>query len=570
MRSMVRPLPRVAILGLVIATLAWAGTPAPAPAQDTLLEDIVFRSLEVTAEIKPVTYRESCTPGDRVPGLPPPPPVCRVLSFGSVVGKTVAQLQVTSPTPVSTVRMFIEPSYRLRVAADVPVTLRREPPYFVLIFNPALRPGATLAVTFEYDGETFPVYEEFIWVGAGDLYPILISPFDDFYSANRGTVKTTITIPARYQLASSGRVTRQERGAMQVYQWETVERVANVSVIGGNVFRSLERKAGDLTLSLLLKSRDDRFADKIAEYAQRSAEYYGTLLFPFPFNQLTVVSAPLGRGLLGVAFPGSMLITEDAFTGGLGRGYDRDSYRLLVVAHEAAHTYFPYQVSGRGIAERWLSEGFAEYLGLMTVENMLGPRAFRLELDEDRAWYARASRSDRPLGSYTWINRGPEYPGVIYAKGAFILHMLRFVVGPETFERILKAYATRYRDQSVRVDDFARTASEVAGRDLTWYFQQWIYDRVLPDYTITDITSAPAEDGFRTTVRVRNAGSGRMPVDVLLELEGGEKVSKRVEVGSGTTVGVTEATPRRVIRAEVDPEKWLLQSNYTNDAATAR
>jgi len=35
-------------------------------------------------------------------------------------------------------------------------------------------------------------------------------------------------------------------------------------------------------------------------------------------------------------------------------------------------------------------------------------------------------------------------------------------------------------------------------------------------------------------------------------------------------VEVTETTPRRVIRAEVDPEKWLLQSNYTNDAATAR
>jgi len=509
-------------------------------------------------------------PGERVPGLPPPPPVCRVLSFGSVVGKTVAQLEVTSPTPVSTVRMFIEPSYRLRVTAGVPVILRREPPYFVLIFNPALAPGATVTVTFEYDGETFPVYEEFIWVGAGDLYPILVSPFDDFYSANRGTVRTTITIPARYLLASSGRVTRQESGGLQVFQWETVERAANVSVVGGNVFRAMERKAGDLTLTLLLKPRDDRFADKIAEYAQRSAEYYGEVLFPFPFGQMTVVSAPLGRGLLGVAFPGSMLVTEDAFTGGLGRGYDRDSYRLLVVAHEAAHTYFPYQVSGRGIAERWLSEGFAEYLGLMTVEKILGREAFRRELDEDRAWYLRASRSDRALGSYTWINRGPEYPAVIYAKGAFILHMLRFVVGNETFQRILKTYATRFRGQSVRVDDFARTASEVAGRDLTWYFQQWIYDRVLPDYAITDITSAPAENGFRSTVRVRNAGSGRMPLDVLLELEGGERVTRRVEVGSSTTVEVTETTPRRIIRAEADPEKWLLQSNYTNDATPAR
>ena len=71
-------------------------------------------------------------------------------------------------------------------------------------------------------------------------------------------------------------------------------------------------------------------------------------------------------------------------------------------------------------------------------------------------------------------------------------------------------------------------------------------------------------------VKVRNAGTGAMPVDVLFEQEGGEKVVKRVDVGSGATVEVTETTPRRVTKVEADPEKWILQSNYTNDSATIR
>jgi len=33
---------------------------------------------------------------------------------------------------------------------------------------------------------------------------------------------------------------------------------------------------------------------------------------------------------------------------------------------------------------------------------------------------------------------------------------------------------------------------------------------------------------------------------------------------------VSEITPRRVTKVEADPEKWLLQSNYTNDAAAVR
>src|SRR3990172_12475025 len=96
---------RLSLIAVLVIALLVAGWPSPAPTQVTL-EDVVFRSLEITAELRPVPYREIC---ERVPGTPPgPPPACRIASFGSVKGRTVAQLQVTSPTPASTVRMFIE------------------------------------------------------------------------------------------------------------------------------------------------------------------------------------------------------------------------------------------------------------------------------------------------------------------------------------------------------------------------------------------------------------------------------------------------------------------------------
>ena len=567
-RTMVRRIARLTFFVLAALVLFVTGLPPAVPAQVTL-EDVVFRSLEITAELRPVPYREIC---ERVPGTPPgTPPACRITSFGSVKGRTVAQLQVTSPTPVSTVRMFIEPDYSVKISSTLPMTPRRDGSYWVLVFNPALAPGTTVSLTFEYEGKTWPVYEDFIWVSAGDLYPIVVSPFGDFYSPNRSFIKTTVTAPSGYILASSGRMTRQESGGVQTFQWESTEPVASISVVGGKTYTLAERKAGDLSLTLLLRPRSDRFADQIADFTLKSAQYYSRLLYPFPFDRLTVLSAPFGRGVLGVGYPGLMMITEDAFTGGQSGDLSRDSFRLLTIAHEAAHTYFPHQTSGRGVAAAWMSEGFAEYLGLMTVEVVLGKQAFRKELDEDRVWYASVAGRDRPVAAYTFINSGTaDAAAVRYAKGAFILHMLRFVVGDETFQKILQTYATRFRNQSVRVDDFAQVSSEVAGRDLNWFFQEWIHDIVLPDYTIAEVSSVPAEGAFRLTAKVRNLGSGVMPVDVLFELDNGERVVQRIDVGSRTEVSVIVTAPRPARRVEADPEKWLLQSNYTNDAATVR
>lgn len=546
---------------MVAAILALVAVPVPA---QVALEDVVVRSLEITAELRPVAYREQ---GDRPAGGPSQ---CRPTTFGSLKGRAVAQIQVTSPTPVSTLRLYLDPDHKLTASGSVPINTRDEFPYRVVVFSPALRPGATVTLTFEYEGPAYPLYDHFIWVGAGDLYPIVVSPFGDFHSPNRAAIKTSATVPAGYLLASSGAMTRQERGTTVAYQWETTEPVASVSVVGGKTYVAVERKTGDIGLTLLLPQTVGRYADQIADFTLKAADHHGRLLYPFPFKDLTVLAAPLGRGLLGVGFPGLMLITDRAFAAGQPGEVTRDSYRLLTVAHEAAHTYFPHQTSGRGVAAGWLSEGFAEYLGLMAVEAIMGPAAFRQELDENRAWYGRMAGADRAIASYTFINRGPEWPAVVYAKGSFVLHMLRFVIGDEAFRKTLQTYATGYRSQSVRVEDFVRVASEVAGRDLTWFFQQWIHERVLPDYAVADVASAPAEGGIRTTARIRNLGTGTMPVDVLFEMDGNERVVQRVEVRTRSEATVSVVTPRPVRRVEVDPDKWVLQVNYANDAAAVR
>ncbi len=127
-----------------------------------------------------------------------------------------------------------------------------------------------------------------------------------------------------------------------------------------------------------------------------------------------------------------------------------------------------------------------------------------------------------------------------------------------------------YRGRAARVDDFREVAEEVSGQKLEWFFDQWITQTVLPDYVVASATSARTDDGqFRTTATIRNTGTGVMPVEVAFGAGEG-RVVRRVEVSSRGEAQVTVMTPAAIRQVEVDPNKWIIQSNYKNDTFEIR
>jgi aminopeptidase N len=316
---------------------------------------------------------------------------------------------------------------------------------------------------------------------------------------------------------------------------------------------------------------EDRNLDKLATVTGQAVEFYSRLLYPFPYTELKVVSLLIVSG--GFGYPALLLIDDRAFAGTFTSGYNRDSYLFQLMAHEAAHSYAPSQTLYKGVGFIWLSEGFAEYLSLMAIEAVLGAQAYARELQEERDEYAQiaGTSSDRPISVFTNSNYGTRASQrIIYAKGSLVLHMLRFVIGDEAFRRTLATYFQRFRGRAARVDDFREVAEEVSGQKLESFFDQWILQRVLPDYVVASATSARTDDGgYRTTATIRNTGSGAMPVEVAFGI-GDSRVTSRVEVPSRGEAAVTVTTPAAVRQVEVDPSKWLIQSNYKNDTFEIR
>jgi len=530
---------------LVVALLTWSGAP-PAAGQVTL-EDALARSFDVAVTIAPV---------DRARGN------------GTLTGRARVGLEITALSPTTRVQM--ELNSRLTVKSvrseEAQVTFTRSGDGLTLSFAQPQAAGTRMTVTVEYEGQPSGVFNEFVILGEGTLYPVLVSPFGD-YSANLARVTLQVTAPADFAVVTTGRQVSAEGSTSR---WDSEVAVPWVALVGGRRLRRVDRTVGSLRLQMYVGPGEDRNLDRLATYTGQAVEFFSKLLYAFPYAELKVISLVPISG--GIGYPALLMIDDRAFTGRFPDPYNRDSYLFQLMAHEAAHSYVPSQTVPRGTGYIWLSEGFAEYLSLMATEAVLGAQAYTRELQENRDYYAAVAGTpgDLAIGRITFANYySSAARRVIYGKGSLVLHMLRFVMGEEAFRGALATYFQRTRGRSVRVDEFREIAEEVSGQKLEWFFDQWISRAVLPDYVVASATSTRAEDGqFRTTATIRNTGTGVMPVEVAFGTEG--RVVRRVEVPSRGEATVTATTPAAVRQVEVDPSKWLIQSNYKNDVFEIR
>ena len=550
---------RMAIRASVVMLIATLLGPAlPHVAGQIVLEDIVARTFDVTVSIQPVDIRLEAVGGE-----------LRFLSRGTLRGRTRVGLEITAQQPVGQVRMELDSQITVRTvqAEGAQVSFSRTGDLLTLTFSPALAPGARVPVTVEYDGQPLYIYNEFVLVRPGYLYPLLVSPFGD-YSANQARVTVQVTAPAGVLVVSTGRQMSGDGGAVR---WDSEVTVPWVALAGGRQYRRVDRTVGSVRLQMYLGQGGDRNLDKLASFTGQAVEFYSRLLYQFPYAELKVVSLVVVGG--GIGYPALLLIDDRAFAGTFTGGFNRDSYLFLLMAHEAAHSYVPSQTVPKGVGFIWLSEGFAEYLALMATEAILGADAYARELQEEREDYAviAGTSSDRPISVYTFANYGPRASRrVIYSKGSLVLHMLRFVIGDEAFRKTLATYFQRSRGRAARVDDFREIAEEVSGQNLESFFAQWIGQVVLPDYVVASGTSTRTDDGqYRTSATIRNTGTGVMPVEVAFGTADA-RVINRVEVPSRGEATVTATTPAAIRQVEVDPRKWLIQSNYRNDTFEIR
>lgn len=152
-----------------------------------------------------------------------------------------------------------------------------------------------------------------------------------------------------------------------------------------------------------------------------------------------------------------------------------------LVSHELAHSWFGNLVTCRNWAELWLNESFASYMEAVFRENTYGRANYDEKIREDASEYFSYTATNE-AARHGLFNKtaNPEdddtmFDPVTYNKGSAIVHTLREEVGDELFWKSIRMYLDRFKFKNVETHDLKEVFEEVSGRDLDWFFDQWVY-----------------------------------------------------------------------------------------------
>jgi aminopeptidase N len=151
-----------------------------------------------------------------------------------------------------------------------------------------------------------------------------------------------------------------------------------------------------------------------------------------------------------------------------------------------------------------------------------------------------------------------------YDKTAAALAALRGLLGEQTFHRAFREYGRRWIGKHPYPYDFFNTMSDVAGRNLDWFWTTWFYEPWPLDQAIASVET----EGGSTAITVEDRGLAPMPVELAITRASGatQRLTLPVDVwltGARRYVVRVPASPT-ITRVVIDPDNLLPDINRDN------
>ena len=293
----------------------------------------------------------------------------------------------------------------------------------------------------------------------------------------KSTAEISVTVPVGYVAASNGRLlgAALNGDGTVTWHWREDHQVASYLMCATvskftNPSSTYLRAPGDsIPVEYFVWLRDSAVTAAYLPTVRQMITNLGKLYGPYPWDKYGMTS------VTPFAYGGMEHQTITTLHEGLQTNED-------VVVHELAHQWWGDLVTCGSWADIWLNESFATYSEALWKETLAGPGALRA--------YLKASLGFN-LGSWTGAVHDPEGQGIylfsdlVYSKGAWVLHTLRGAIGDSAFFRSLRAWRALYSEKSAVTADFQSAVESVTGRDMRWFFNEWVYGPGWPAYSIS-------------------------------------------------------------------------------------
>lgn len=383
---------------------------------------------------------------------------------------------------------------------------------------------------------------------ARNWLPTVDHPYD------KATSEMVVTAPAHYQVISNGLLVEETdlpggrrrtywRQSVPIAPWLYVLGVARFAVQHVDTFQG---KA--IQTWVYAQDRDAGFYD-FAVPTRDVLQFYSDKVGPFSYEKLANVQSNSVSG--GMESASAIFYSEGSVVG------DRNVRWRNVVIHEIAHQWFGNAVTESDWNDVWLSEGFATYFTLLYIEHAYGRDEFLSGLESSRQ---RILEFDKQRPDYRVVHdnlsdMSQVTTGQIYQKGAWILHMLRGIVGDEVFWTGIRSYYRAHQDGHATTADFRGEMERASGRDLRGFFDQWLTRGGL---VRLDGDWAYSADAKSITIRLTQRDRARifaMPLQVGVYTAGNSTPAI-------TTVQLSDASHQFQIAAGQRPDRVVLDPNH--------
>ena len=181
-------------------------------------------------------------------------------------------------------------------------------------------------------------------------------------------------------------------------------------------------------------------------------------------------------------------------------------------------------------------------------------------------WRAVVQERAEPIGTRAdEFHDFATYNNMIYGRAEMMYGALRDAIGDTAFTAFLRGYYARWGLRHVDEAAMRAEAERASGRDLGWFFDQWVHRVGLVDYALRDVKTRREGAGFVTRATVERRGDYRHPMPVGVRTSAGWTIVRTDPMRDRQTVEIrTSEHPGKV---QLDPHRTTEDWYRPNDVS---
>ncbi len=379
-------------------------------------------------------------------------------------------------------------------------------------------------------------------------------PCKEHPSDKPDSVDIFITVPEPLKVASNGLLEniKEEKGRKETWHWKTRNPIStyNINFTIGNfdiITKRVPIRNEKVYMEYYVLPESRNGAEGLMNEAEKYLDFYTNIFGVYPWlnEKLGIVETPyLGMEHQTIIAYGNKYKKTKM-------GYDG------LLFHEMGHEWWGNFLSVSDWSDFWIPEGFTTYAEALYIEENFGVTAYHAFMQNT---CRKNIRNDKPLVGNKYATtdeiKGTEY----YYKGAYVLHMLRYLVGYDVLLETLNdyLYTPKSNNNQTTTKEFIKLLEGNSKMELSWFFNQFVYSEKLPTLYSKSRSYKKGEKQFVEMWWAEPMFP--LPVEVRYK---GTYAKEKIQINIGdkpTGISIPSASV-----LEIDPQKWLLFNNKNFD-----